>query len=671
ETVLGAMFDPSGGHADPNGLTMAFAKGARMLGARIHEGWKVESLTATEHGGWLVSGPNGTIQADIIINAAGLYADEIAQLTGARLPMINMRHHYLITEPIAAVQGIRRDPPVFRDVDAGVYGRREGGGILFGIYEADTRDFGVDKMPDEFSQQLFEPDLDRLLPSLEHVFEAIPCIGQTGIKSVVHGPFVFTPDQRPLLGWMPGQSNHFCAAGFLAGISMSGGFGQMIAEWIVEGTPHRDLSSCDVLRYGDWAIGRYTHARAHDAYAKRYKIHFPNEEVIAGRPVRTTPMHERYEVLGACFGVADGWERPNWFAIDRQPPVETATFRRSEAHRAVAGECLHVRDEAGYTDLISFANYLVEGEQAADFLRRALPGRLPAKDGGLTLSPVVDVKGGLLGDMTILRLQSHRYMLVGSGSHSRIHLRHLLPIAEDMNLRFSNRTEQWTGFSIAGPKARVVMEALCSGTPLPDFFAGMECRIGALECTILRLSYVGELSYEIHCAMKDQVALHDKLTAAAKKAGVDLRPFGARAMNSMRIEKGVPRTGDELNAEISPHEAGMEWMLDRTNNQFVSQTGLSNREAAGKRYEMRMLRLAEHEVDPTGGEPLFQGSKVAGYISSASYGHRVGAPLAIAFIKPEYAASGSKLTAWTLGAAIDAEVLEGCAYDVEGQLARA
>ncbi|MGP4806358.1 GcvT family protein [Agrobacterium cavarae] len=668
DSVLGAMYDPMGGHVDPYGLTMAYAKGGRMRGARILEGWKVDSLIQTAEGGWIVSGPQGTISADIIINAAGLYADEVAKMTGARLPMINMRHHYLITEPIPEVQGIVRDPPTFRDVDAGVYGRREGGGILFGIYEADSRDFGVDKMPESFDQQLFEPDLDRLLPSLEHVFEAIPCIGETGIKSVVHGPFVFSPDQRPLLGWMPHQKNHFCAAGFLAGISMSGGFGQLIAEWIVEGAPHRDLSSCDVLRYGDWAIGDYTRGRSHDAYAKRYKIHFPNEEVLAGRPVRVTPMHERYEAMGACFGIADGWERPNWFAGEGQTAFETGTFRRSEAHEAVGRECQTVRDHAGYTDLISFANYLVEGEQAIDFLRRALPGRVPNKDGRLALSPVLDVKGGLLGDMTVLRLKRDKFMLVGSGALSRIHLRQILPLTEGLDVSFTNRTEAWTGFSVAGPKARRIMEKL--GIELPTFFGGADVKIGSISCTILRLSYVGELSYEIHCALEDQVALHDQLLKAATDADVEFAPFGARAMNSMRVEKGLPRTGDELNAEISIDEAGLEWMLDRSNNQFQWQDGLSTRERKGKRLEMRTIKLDEYEVDPTGGEPLFSGTEIAGYISSASYGHRVGAPLAIAFIKPQFSGEGTKLVTWTLGAEIQAKVLKGCAYDPSGDLAR-
>lgn len=670
ESVLGAMYDPMGGHVDPYGLTMAYAKGARMRGGRVLENWKVESLTPTAEGGWSVAGPSGTIHADIIVNAGGLYADEIAKMTGARLPMINMRHHYLITEPIAEVKAIRREPPTFRDVDAGVYGRREGGGILFGIYEADSRDFGVDGMPDEFSGKLFDPDLDRLLPSLEHVFNAIPCIGEVGIKSVVHGPFVFTPDQRPLLGWMPGQKNHFAAAGFMAGISMSGGFGQLISEWITEGAPHRDLSSCDVLRFGDWAIGNYTKLRAHDAYATRYKMHFPNEEVLAGRPVRVTPMHERYKEMRAHFGFADGWERPNWFSQDGTEPKETPTFRRSEAHAAIAAECAHVASEAGYTDLISFANYLVEGSGAEDYLRHVLPGKLPSRDGALSLSPVLDCKGGLMGDMTILRLSQSRFMLVGSGALSRIHLREILKSLNEFDVRFSNRTETWTGFSIAGPKAGIVMDALPKDRALPAFFKGSPMVIGGVDCIVLRLSYVGELSYEIHCAVHDQIKLHDALLGAASAAGVSLRPFGARSMNAMRIEKGLPRSGDELNAEISPFETHMEWMLDRENTKFVGRKGLLERERSGKRYDMVTLRLSAHDVDPTGGEPVYKDDELVGYISSAGFGHRVGAALAIAFITPAVALPGAGFSVLILGTSIGAEVLVEPAYDPRGTLAR-
>ena len=672
DTVLGGMFDPMGGHVDPYGLTQAYARAARNMGAEIRQNWKVTGLTQTQAGGWIVDGEQGQIQADIIINAAGLYADEMAKMTGARLPMVNMRHHYLLTEAIPEVKELDKEPPVFRDVDAGVYGRREGGGILFGIYEQDSRDFGFEGMPDDFVSKLFDPDFDRLAPELEHVFNAIPCIGESGIRSTVHGPFVFTPDGRPLIGWMPNQKNHFAAAGFLAGISMSGGFGQLMAEWIVDGAPHRDVASCDVLRFGDWAIGDYAHARAHDTYSTRYKMHFPNEEIDAGRPVRKSPMHNRYLELGAHFGFSDGWERPNWFAGQGVTAIETPSFRRMEAHDAIARECQVVHRSAGYTDLITFANYLVTGADAETFLRRVLPGRLPTRVGRLSLSPIVNEKGGTLGDATILRLARDQFMMIASGALSRIHLRELLSHSEGLDLSFENRTDTWAGFSVAGPNARRIVESAMTKTPAPNFFGVVTTQIGGADCVVLRLSYVGELSYEIHCPLDQQINLHDALVAAADDTATEFIPFGGRAMNAMRIEKGLPRTGDELTIEATPFELGMDWMLDlERNDAFIGRDSLINWRDKPLRYRMVSLTIEATDVDPVGGEPIFKNGKYVGYVSSASYGYRVGHTIAIALLDPDCCQNGVSVDVSILGKTTSAGISLKCVFDPDGKRARA
>jgi dimethylglycine dehydrogenase len=672
DTVLGGLRDPRGGHVDPYGLTHAFARAARKRGATVLQDWKVKSLTQTDEGGWIVKGSGGEIHADIIINAAGLYANEVAKLTGAQLPMVNMRHQYLITEPIEEVKNLKPEPPLLRDVDAGVYARREGGGILFGIYEQDSRDFGYEGMPESFVSKLFEPDFDRIAPELEHVFGAIPCTGEHGIRSTVHGPFVFTPDGNPLVGWMPGQKNHFAAAGFLAGISLSGGFGQLISEWIVDGAPHRDMSSCDVLRFGDWAIGDYAHAKAHDTYSTRYKMHFPNEEIEAGRPVRKSPMYDRYAEMGAHFGFADGWERPNWFAGKGVKSVETPTYRRSEAHAAVAAECQAVHTSAGYTDLITFANYLVEGPDAEAFLKRVLPGRVPKKAGRLALSPLVNELGGTMGDATVLRLADDKFMMIASGALSRIHLRTLLPFAEGLDMSFSNRTNSWAGFSVAGPEARTLVEQALEGAASPGFFGCSECTINGVDCVILRLSYVGELSYEIHCALEDQTKLHDALLQVSEQTGIALSAFGGRAMNAMRIEKGLPRTGDELTIEATPFELGMGWMLDLDREgDFVGREALLELREKPLRYRMVTIRIAETEIDPTGGEPLTVDGKLVGYISSGSYCHRVNKSLAMAFVSPEMCQNDQPVTVHILGKEYAGTVSLNCVFDPEGLRARA
>ena len=672
DTVLGALFDPHGGHVDPYGLTQAYAKAARRRGARIKERCPVTALAPTPTGGWRIGTPEGEIEAEIIVNAAGFYANEIAAMTGARLPMIALGHHYLITEPIPAVGAIAPEPPTLRDVDAGVYARREAGGILFGIYEADCREFGRDGMPAAFEQQLLPPDLDRLTPTLEHVFKALPCIAEHGIKTAIHGPFCFTPDVRPLIGWMPGQRNHFAAAGFLAGISMSGGFGQLVAEWIVDGAPSRDVAICDVVRYGAWAEGAFARARGHDAYATRYKMLFPNEEVTAGRPVRTTPMHAHYAALGAFFGMADGWERPMWFAAPGERPAETPSFRRSEAFDAVLREGRHMMAEAGYADILTYAKYEVSGRDAARFLDSVTPGRLPARDGRMSLVPLVNEKGGLLGDATVLRLAADRFVMVGSGALSRAHLRMMAPRLAGLDARLRNDTDEWGGFMLAGPKAGLVLARLLGNRAPPAFFGGMEAMVGGVPCVVLRLSYVGELAYELHVRLDDQPALHDALLQAGAEAGVALAPFGARALNALRIEKGYPRTGDELNIEVTPFETGMARLLhlDKA-GEFVGREALRALAGMPPRYAMVSLAIEDGEVDPLGGEPLLHDGSLAGYLSSAAYGPRVGYPVAIAFVAPVHAEAGRRLEARVLDRPRVARVLAGAAYDPEGQRGRA
>jgi dimethylglycine dehydrogenase len=514
--------------------------------------------------------------------------------------------------------------------------------------------------------------LDRLTPTLEHVFKALPCIAAHGIKTAIHGPFCFTPDVRPLIGWMPGQRNHFAAAGFLAGISMSGGFGQLIAEWIVDGAPSRDIALCDVSRYGAWAEGAFARARGHDAYATRYKMLFPNEEVQAGRPVRTTPMHARYEAMGAFFGMADGWERPMWFGAAGTRPVETPSFRRSEAFEAVARECRHVMAEAGYADILTYAKYEATGRDARHFLDSVTPGRLPARDGRMTLVPLVNEKGGLLGDATVLRLAADRYAMVGSGALSRTHLRMMAPRLEGLEVRLRNDTDGWGGFMLAGPKAGAVMARLLGNASPPAFFGGLETSIDGVSALVLRLSYVGELAFEIHCALADQPALHDALLRAGRAAGVALAPFGARSLNAMRIEKGYPRTGDELNIEVTPFETGMGRLLDLDKpSDYIGRAALTALRDKAPRYAMVNMAIEDGAVDPLGGEPLFLDGALVGYLSSAAFGARVGHPVAIAFVAPHAARIGARLEARILDQGRAATILAGPAYDPPGLRGRA
>ena len=483
----------------------------------------------------------------------------------------------------------------------------------------------------------------------------------------VNGPFVFTPDVRPLVGWMPGQKNHFCAAGFLAGIAMSGGFGQLIGEWLTKGTPSRDLSGCDVARYGDWAIGEFALKRAHDAYATCYKQHFPNEEVEAARPVRVTPMYERCREMGACFGMADSWERPLWFGEPGNTPLETPSFRRGEAFEAIERECASVASDVATGDLLTFSQFVVKGPDAETYLRRALPGRIPTGLGRVSLSPLVDENGNLAGDITIMKAGDQLFRMFGSGGANRIQERLLRPCVEGLDVTMTNRTDDTAGFVIAGPTATALTLNLIGGD-LPAFFRGMDTKISDIDCTVLRLSFVGEVSYEIHCTMPEQLTLHDAIIAA--NGGTAPAMFGSRALNALRIEKGFARTGEELNVEISPFEVGMGGLIDLKRSDFYAHEELTQLKNTPSRYRMVQLLIDSVGDDPSGGEPILAGDKLAGWVSSATWGHRLNQAVGIGFLFAGHDES-MELETEILGKRCRITVLSGAAFDPSGERARA
>ncbi len=670
DKLLGGLFDARGGHTDPSGLTNAYAIGARNRGATVHRHDPVERLEPQPDGTWLVHTPKRTVHAEIIVNAAGFRANEIAAMTGAALPFHAMEHHYLVFERIDEIVNQPVEPPVIRDVDNACYIRREGEGMLVGIYEHESHTFGENGIPADFGMELLPEDLDRIAGHLEKAMERIPCLAEAGIKRMVNGPFCFTPDVRPLLGWMPGQKNHFCAAGWLAGIAMGGGGGRWIAEWLIEGRPSIDLSSCDVARFGDWALGKFALEKAHEAYSTRYSIHYPGEERDGGRPLRQAPIYERQKAKGAVFGSAYGWERPLWYATDGMVAKDDHGFRQHKLNwfRAVGDECRALRSGVGVIDLSAFANYEVSGAGAEVFLDSLVVNKVPTREGRLVLAPMLDHAGGIIGDISITRRRPDRFTLVGGGAAQGIHerwFRQHLP--DDGSVVFNNTSAEMAGLAIAGPSSRDLLARLTNDDVSGEAFKFLDARemtVGGVDAYVMRVSFTGDLGYEIHVSMDNVAKLYDALFEAGADLG--LRDVGARAMDSMRLEKGYPRSGMELTADVSPFEVGLDFAVKLDKGDFIGRDALVERQKAGPRWDLHMLAVDVDDSDAITNEPVLKGGDVVGVVTSGGYAHFSGQSLAMALISPGAAAPGDRLAIEILGDERPATVLAAPPFDADG-----
>ncbi len=657
--IVGAFYDPTDGHVDPYGVTQALAKGARIAGASVLEHTEVLELHQETDGSWLVVTNKGEFQTNWIVNAAGLWADKVAKFTGSSLPMTCMEHHYLITEDIPELVTFGGELPLIRDPDASFYMRQENKGLLLGVYEADARSWAL---PETFGQELLPDDIGRLLPNLELAFNRFPVLADVGIKRVVNGPFVFTPDGRPLVGPMPGQRNHFCAAGFLAGISMGGGYGEVIADWIIDGEAPFDLMSSDIGRFGNWSVGHYATESAKDLYAHRYQQHYPHEERMAGRPVRQNPLYSALKARGAVFGSVNGWERPLWFAPKNVVPRDEYCFERQNWFETVGEECRAVRNSLGMMDGSVFGKYRIEGPEAVLYLSRLLCSRLPDENDQIRLAYMLDNKGGILGEFTILRESEDRYFLVGASAAQIIHLRWMLVQAEEYAVTIKCVSDQYGVLCLAGPRSFSLLEDVLSEGSVADFgfFTSREIKIGGISGRAMRLSMTGEAGFELYCDMTDLLTLFTTLEAKGRRMG--LIHFGARALDSLRLEKGYARFGSDLNPDLTPIEADIPWAVDRSRSDFIGAGAL----AAAPRYQRVMLEITRGVYDPIANESIYQGGDYVGHVTSAGFGHCVDKILAQALISCRAVETNADLSVDIYGDMREATICSTPPYDPEG-----
>jgi len=667
DALHGAMFDPADSHVDPAGVPHALAKGARAAGAEILRQTPVVELAPQDDGGWRVVTPQGTIVAERVVNAAGLWAREVGALAGAYLPLQPMEHQYLVTDRIPELAALGREIPLTRDYDAEYYLRQEGQGLLLGAYERDGRPWAVDGTPADFGQELLPPDIERIAANYAAAAEQIPCLAEAGIKRVVNGPMVFSPDGLPLLGPMPGLRNYWVAVGVMAGFSQGGGIGMALAEWMAEGEPPMDLFALDVARFGDYATPSYTLARVRENYSKRFGIAYPFEERAAGRPVRTTPVYHRQAAARAVFGPVFGLERPLWFAPEGAEPRDVLTFRRANWFEAAGREARGLRAGVGLIDISSFAKYEVDGPAAEAFLDRLLANRLPSRPGRICLSPMLNPAGGIVGDFTVTRLDRDRFHLLGSGAAERYHLRRFAAALPPRGVRLRAVSAERGAFAIAGPNARELLARLTpadvSNASFP-FLTARELDLGPIRALVLRVAYTGDLGYELHVPIERQAALYDALLAAGRDLGLTL--VGARAMDSLRLEKSYGRWGAEYTADVAPREAKLDRYVRLDKGEFVGRAALLRSRNEAPRYALVTLTVDVADADCVGNEPVWHDGEVVGAVSSGGFGHSVGKSIALAYVRPELERGGAEIAVEILGDKRPATLCETCLFDPAG-----
>jgi dimethylglycine dehydrogenase len=657
--VLAAAYLPTDGHVDPSSLTRAFAEGA---GERI---FRHTPVTALEHrdGAWTITTPKGDVRAGVVVDAAGQWAPKIARLAGADLPIAALEHHYLVTDAIPEVEALTRELPVLRDPDGSYYVRQEGAGLLVGPFERGTKQWEVE---DGFHARLLPPALDRLEDSLADAAARLPAFGTAGIKSVVNGPDGYTPDGRCLMGPVPGLRDFHVLAGFsIFGIVFAGGAGRYAAEWIVDGQPSDNMWELDVRRFGEYArSASFLVPRAIDVYAREYAIHYPEEERDAGRPLKQDSLHDVLAERGAVMGFRFGWERPLWFS--RNGARDQYSMRRGNWHEAVGEECRAVRSGVGVLDQTSFAKYRVSGPGAEAFLDRLCANRLPGV-GRIALTQMCRPGGGIECDVTITRVEPERFYLISAAAtelHDHAWLEWHLP--DDGSVELRNDTERYGVLTLAGPRSRELLQTLVAEDISRDaspFFRARHLEVAGVPTLTLRVSYVGELGFELHHPVEHQHALYQRLREAGEPLG--LVDFGYRALDSMRLEKAYRLWGADLSADWTPLEAGLERFVAFDKGDFVGRDSLLRQRDEGIRRTLACLTVETADADPHGNEPVRADGTPIGYVAAGGYGHVVEQSIALAYLPVEHTEPGTRLTVDILGEPRPAVVVPQPLYDPE------
>jgi len=663
DNVLAAAWTTDDGHGDPSGLCNALAKAGRDLGATVVRHNRVLDIRRRPAGEWEVFTEKGSIIAEMVVNAAGCYARQVSAMVGAQAPITNMQHHYVVTHPIQAFIDRDGEIPVMRDSYTSGYFRQEQKSGLIGVYESTElkeawAPYGTPAW--ESSNELFPDDLERIAPWLERALERMPVFGDAGIRRIINGAIPHTPDGAPLLGPAAGLENFWLCCGTSFGIAQGGGCGKYLAQWMLHGDAEINMTEFDPRRFGPFADAEYTREKVFFDYRTTFTTRPPGEEEMAGRPRKTSPVHERLARQGCVHTETFGWERPKWFSPDGS--AEEYSYRRNNVFEVVRDEVTAVHERVGLLDLTGFAKYEIGGSGAEQFLNRVCANRMPRKSGGIALAHLLSRNGRILGEMTVTRLADDRYYAQSAAAAELRDLDHLRQsVMPGEEVRIDNVTESRGVLVLSGPRARDVLGKL-TAAPLDDaafpWLSAREITVAGRALRALRVSYVGELGWELHAPMDAMSGLYDALWAAGTP--FDIANYGLYAVNSMRLEKGYKAWSTELTNELTMSEADMSRFVNLAKGDFVGRDATT--------APPRPLRIVNIEIDATdtdarGGEPVISGGRCIGVTTSGAYGHRVRKSLAFACVPPHFAAPDSTFEVTIQGENRPARVLAGPAFD--------
>ncbi|RYG91784.1 FAD-dependent oxidoreductase [Loktanella sp. IMCC34160] len=659
-----ALWDDQDGDLDPSGTTYAFAKAARTFGGQYFTHTPVIGTTMRPDGQWEVKTERGTVIAEHVVNCGGLWAREVGHMAGLNFPVQPMEHHYLITDRIEEIANAGRRLPCGIDYEANIYFRQERDGMLLGTYEPVGTPWKVGGTPWEFGHELLPPKLENIADRLELAFERVPALAEAGIKDAINGPFTFGPDGNPMIGPVPGMRNYWCAVGVMAGFCQGGGVGLTLAEWMIDGEPSIDVWAMDVARFGDWATPDWGTVKSTENYERRFVMTFPNETLPKGRLQKTTALYDRLVAKGARMGQGFGLEHALWFADGPDDAHETPTFERNRSHDYVAREVKVVQEAVGGIEIANFAKHEFKGPGARAYLDRILAGYVP-KPGRLTLTPMLTPKGRLYGDLTVACLADDHFMLFGSGAMQEAHRRWFtrdLPA----DVTYANVSDDWHGIALSGPKSRALLQRITREDVRAEAFKFRDLRqtfVGGVPVILNRISFSGELGYEIYC--KPQYLL--RLAEAVEEAGADLgyRWYGARALMSMRLEKGWGVWTLEFRPDFNAVESGMDAFINWKKD-FVGKSAAEKQRATGPARKLVTMVIEVDGIDVSGDEAVLQDGAAVGYVSSGGYAHRTGQSMAMGYVATEAATPGTVLSVEILGEMYPATILGAPAYDPNG-----
>ena len=677
DNLVGAILHPEDGYIQPADLTQAMAKGARARGATIYRNTAVLSIEQTSQGGWKIETNKGNITCDHVVSATGNYARQTGAMVGLDIPVMPVEHQYIVTEPHPEIINRQNsglpEMAVLRESDGSWYLREENGGFILGPYEKGAPCCYVDGPNPDAEYELFQEDIDRLMPHIEAAMARVPAFAEVGFKQVYNGAIAYTPDGNPIIGPAWDIDNFWLSEGHSFGITAAGGAGWQLAEWIIEGEPTIDMLGVEPRRFGDYVSKDYLIDKTEEAYSHVFIIHYPDEEREAGRPLKTAPCYERLKSMGAVFGQKFGWERANWFVDGEMEQVDHWSFRRSKWFDAVGKEVINVTNNVGVLDMTAFAKCRISGKHALKFLDNLLANKIPQKSGQIALCHALNSNGGIHSEFTVLKEKEESYYLVSAGALQRLDHDYIKKyMSQDDDVHYLNLTDEKGVLVLAGPKSRELLERVSDHDFSNEVFpwlSAQEIEIDDCRITAMRVNYVGELGWELHHELNDQNKIFDKLFENGGDLG--LKPFGIRAMDSMRFEKSYRMVGTELSIEYSAFESSMDRFIQTDKENFLGKESLLAWQKKNNQSRLVTLEVDEiKDADVLGNNAVTIEGQLIGRATGGNFGYRVNKSLALAMLDIEKAEVGTRCSIDILGEIHPATVIADSPFDPKNERLR-